>query len=79
MRKFHFENKWLFGANFIPSNAINQLEMWQDENFSPDVIKRELAYAKGIGMNVMRVFLHDLLWEENAEALLNKRTIMSRT
>ena len=27
---------WGFGANFLPSDAINQLEMWQAETFSPD-------------------------------------------
>ncbi len=72
MGKLGFDNTWYFGANFIPSNAINQLEMWQDETFSLDVIRRELGYAKGIGMNLMRVFLHDLLWEADAEGLLSK-------
>ncbi len=72
MRNFYWDNTWLFGANFILSNAINQLEMWQDDTFSLDIIKQELEYAKGIGMNVMRVFLHDLLWEQNAAGLLEK-------
>ncbi len=72
MREFNFDNTWFFGANFTPSNAINQLELWQDDTFSLDVIKRELGYAKSIGMNIMRVFLHDLLWEQDAEGLLAK-------
>lgn len=54
---------YLFGANFIPSSAINQLEMWQERTFDPATIQRELGYAQKIGMNVVRVFLHDLLWE----------------
>ena len=29
---------WLVGANFVPSTASNQLEMWQAESFAPDVI-----------------------------------------
>ncbi len=53
---------WLVGANFVPSNASNQLEMWQAESFSPEVIERELGWAADAGMNTMRVFLHDLLW-----------------
>ncbi len=72
MRNFCFADDWRFGANFIPSNAINQLEMWQDETFSIDVIQRELGFAKSIGMNMMRVFLHDLLWEDDAAGLLSK-------
>ena len=53
---------WLVGANFVPSTASNQLEMWQPETFRPDVIARELDWAASVGMNTMRVFLHDLLW-----------------
>lgn len=72
MRKFYWEDKWYFGANFIPSNAINQLEMWQEDTFSLDVIDRELGYAKSIGMNIMRVFLHDLLWEQDSDGFLRR-------
>lgn len=57
---------WLVGANYLPSNAINQLEMWQAETFDPATIDRELALAQSIGMNTMRVFLHDLLWQQDA-------------
>jgi hypothetical protein len=53
---------WLVGANFLPSTAINQLEMWQADTFDPLTIDRELGWAEGIGMNVMRVYLHDLAW-----------------
>ena len=54
------------GANFLPSNAINQLEMWQAESFDPATIDRELGYADAVGMKTMRVFLHDLLWQQDA-------------
>lgn len=57
---------WLVGANFIPTDAINQLEMWQAESFNPKEIDRELGWAESIGMNTMRVFLHDLLWQQDA-------------
>jgi hypothetical protein len=51
------------GCNFIPSIAINQLEMWQAETFDPIAIDRELAWAAAIGFNTVRTFLHDLAWE----------------
>jgi hypothetical protein len=57
---------WLVGSNFIPSTAINQLEMWQAETFDPRTIDRELGYAENIGMNTMRVYLHNLPWEQDA-------------
>ncbi len=56
---------WMVGANFVPSTAINQLEMWQADTFDPATIDRELGYAESIGMNTMRVFLHDLAWRED--------------
>ena len=56
---------WPVGGNFLPSTAINELEMWQAETFDPTTIDRELGWAEGIGMNTMRVFLHNLLWEQD--------------
>src|SRR5882724_2848583 len=63
---------WLVGANFLPSTAINQLEMWQAETFDPVTIDRELGYAQGIGMNTMRVFLHDLAWREDPDGFYSR-------
>jgi endo-1,4-beta-mannosidase len=51
------------GCNFTPSTAINQLEMWQAESFDPTTIQRELGWASAIGLNTVRVYLHDLLWQ----------------
>src|SRR5690349_17162832 len=56
---------WLVGANFLPSNAINELEMWQPETWSPELIDKELGWAQGLGMNTMRVFLHDLAYRSD--------------
>ena len=57
---------WLVGANYIPASAIHPLEMWQAETFDPKRIDLELGWAESLGMNTMRVFLHDLLWQEDA-------------
>jgi hypothetical protein len=58
---------WLRGSDFIPSTAINQLEMWQEDTFDPATIDRELGFAEGIGMNSMRVYLHHLAWQQDKE------------
>ncbi len=58
---------WLVGANFIPKDAINQLEMWQADTYDAREMYRELGWAESIGMNTMRVFLHDLLWQQDQE------------
>ena len=58
---------WLRGSDFIPSTAINQLEMWQAATFDPATIDKELGFAEGIGMNSMRVYLHHLAWQQDKE------------
>jgi hypothetical protein len=63
---------WVTGGNFLPSNAINQLEMWQPETFDPVTIDRELGWAEGVGMKTMRVFLHDLLWKQDAAGMTKR-------
>jgi hypothetical protein len=63
---------WLVGSNFIPSSAINQLEMWQADTFDLPAIDRELGFAQGIGMNTMRVFLHNLLWQQDSTGFLKR-------
>ncbi|GAB3694503.1 cellulase family glycosylhydrolase [Spirosoma flavus] len=63
---WYAKEPFLVGANYIPANAINELEMFQAESFDPATIDKELALAEGLGMNTMRVFLHDLLWQDAA-------------
>ncbi len=63
---WYAKQPWLVGSNFIPKNAINELEMWQQDTFDPAEIDKELGWAEGMGMNTMRVFLHDLLWQQDA-------------
>lgn len=61
------EHEWLTGANYLPANAINQLEMWQAETFDPALIDKELGWAQSIGFNTMRVFLHSLAWKQDPQ------------
>jgi hypothetical protein len=64
--EWYQQQPWLVGSNFIPASAINELEMWQAETFDPQEIDKELGWAEGLGMNTMRVFLHDLLWQQDS-------------
>jgi len=57
---------WLVGSNYIPADAINELEMWQADTFDVKRIDQELGWAEAIGLNTMRVFLHDLPWQLDA-------------
>ncbi|MGZ5191053.1 MAG: 1,4-beta-xylanase [Flavisolibacter sp.] len=60
---WYAQHKWITGANFLPSTAINQLEMWQAETFDPATIDKELGWAENIGFNTMRVYLHSVAWK----------------
>ena len=46
--------------------------MWQADSFDLPTIDRELALAKGLGFNSVRVFLHDLLWEQDSKGFLDR-------
>lgn len=63
---WYAKQPWLVGSNYIPKDAINELEMWQEGTFDPTEIDKELGWAEALGMNTMRVFLHDLLWQQDA-------------
>jgi hypothetical protein len=64
--EWYAQQPWLVGSNYIPKSAINELEMWQEATFDPAQIDKELGWAEAMGMNTMRVFLHDLLWQQDA-------------
>eukprot|EP01039_Chlorochromonas_danica_P002316 gene2316-2537_t len=69
---WHRSHAYKAGVNFVPSNAVNELEMFQAETYDPTTIDRELAFAQKIGFNTLRVFLHNILWEEGADAFLRR-------
>ena len=64
---WYAKQPWPVGSNYIPDDAINQLEMWQAATYDSKEIDRELGWAQGLGMNTMRVFLHDLLWKQDPD------------
>ncbi|MBC7826554.1 MAG: cellulase family glycosylhydrolase [Chitinophagaceae bacterium] len=69
---WYAKQPWLVGCNFITSNAINQLEMFQAESFDTATINRELGLAASIGMNTVRVYLHDLLWSSDSMGFVSR-------
>lgn len=63
---------WLVGCNYTPSTAENQLQMWQAATFDPTTINRELAWAHELGFNCVRVFLQNLLWQQDSKGFLHR-------
>ena len=71
-RDWYGRQPWPVGCNYIPSTAINQLEMWQAETFDEAANDRELGWAAGLGFNTVRVYLHDLLWEQDVRGFMGR-------
>lgn len=61
--------RWIVGCNFLPSTAVNDVEMWQNETFDLPTIDKELGFAKEWGINSVRVFLNYVVWEAEAKKL----------
>ena len=60
----------LQGCNYVPSAAVNSLDMWQ--RFDAPLIDCELALAADLGMNSLRVFLHDLAHASDPPTFLRR-------
>lgn len=72
INKWYDKQPWLVGSNYVPATAINQIEMWQASTWNPERIDLELSWAEEIGMNTLRVFLHDLVWADDEEGLYSR-------
>lgn len=70
--KWYDAQPWLVGCNYLPRSAINQLEMWQADSWDPKTIDQELGWAQSLGFNTVRVFLHELPWQEDANGFFKR-------
>jgi len=67
--QWYSSQPWPVGCNFLPSTAVNDVEMWQKETFDAKTIDRELGWAEQLGFNTVRVFLNFVVWREDAAGL----------
>ncbi len=70
--QYYTKFSWRIGCNYIPATAINQIEMWQAESFDPRTIEKELDRAQNLGFNLLRVFLHELVWATDEKGLYDR-------
>jgi hypothetical protein len=63
---------WICGFNFLPSTAVNFLEMWHRDSFDAATIERELGWAADLGFNVFRINLNYLVWKHDRDGLLDR-------
>ena len=70
--EWHKNQGWMVGTNFNPSTAINQLEFFQATTFDLETIDKELSWSSELGMNLHRVYLHNLLWEQDSLGFISR-------
>lgn len=58
------------GANYIPSYASTSVKIWHD--YRPDVINRELDYARRLNLNSLRVYLQYVVYEHDPAAFVER-------
>lgn len=66
------ERPWLCGFNFLPSTAVNFIEMWQAASFDAETIERELGWARKIGFNTLRTNLPFDVWRADRDGLMQR-------
>jgi hypothetical protein len=59
---------WVQGAVFVPTNAVNEAQQWDE--YDPEVNDRELHAASVYGINVVRVYLHYYVYLKKKDVLL---------
>ncbi|RME14383.1 MAG: 1,4-beta-xylanase [Alphaproteobacteria bacterium] len=63
---------WICGFNFLPSTAVNFIEMWHSATFDLPTIERELGWAAEIGFNAIRVNLPFVGWQADRDGLIGR-------
>ena len=59
--------EWPVGCDFIPSDAINQIEMWSASSYNHELIDKELGWAEGLGFNTLRVYLSSVVYANDPQ------------
>ncbi len=72
INQWYAQQPWLVGCNYYPRTAINQIDMWQASTWDPATIDEELGWAADLGMNTLRVYLHDLVWADDEAGLYQR-------
>jgi len=71
-QQWYKSQPWLVGCNYIPSSAINQIEMWHKDTFDAKLIDKELSWAHDLGFNTLRVFLSSVVWKNDSIGMKNR-------
>jgi hypothetical protein len=63
---------WPVGCVYMPSYGGTPVEIWGKEYFHPEVVDYELGLAENLGFNVIRLFLCDIVWQDDPEGFMER-------
>lgn len=65
---------WLRGFNYVPSNAINRRDQWQEYGFieKMEVTRRELTMARDVGFNAIRSIIPFDVWYYDHDGFMER-------
>ena len=71
---WHDAQPWIRGVNYVPSDVVNYIDMWQEFGFERhfQTADRELALAAETGFNTVRLFLQYEVWLCEREGFLKR-------
>jgi len=69
---WYSHQEWPCGFNFLPSSAVNFIEMWNEDTFDRDTIQREFGWAKKIGFNSVRTNISFTVWQVDPKGLIKR-------
>ena len=61
------KQEWPLGINYVTSDAVNDIEMWMNDTFHPELIGKELRIARKMGYRSVRVFLSYAVWQHEGK------------
>ena len=69
---WYADQPWLVGCVYMPSYAGTSVEIWGRDYFNPEVVDRELALCEELGFNAIRLFLCDLVWQDDPDGFMDR-------
>ena len=70
--EWYASQPWPVGCVYMPSYGGTPVEIWGKEYFKPEVVDSELALAEDLGFNAIRLFLCDVVWQEDPKGFMER-------
>lgn len=72
--EWYKRKEWIVGCNFVPSDCINSIEIWQESGFERvmETVSIELKLAQSIGMNSVRMISPFYVWKYQRDGFIER-------